>query len=129
MKKEIIIPYKSYIPDEPKRPLVDIQIENVGIMVCILDSGADYSTFPLNIAHQAGLNLSNAKEGRSECVHGHSCNSYTISLDIIFYGKKMTIPANFVEEGKEPALIGRKGFFDKFEVTFDESKEEIRLKY
>ena len=128
MAKEIIIPYRPFISDQKNRPYIDIQIENVGIVVCLLDSGSDYSTFPLYIAHQAKLKLGDAVQESSECAHGDICTSYRINMKITFDEEEMTIPVNFIEKGSEPALIGRIGFFDKFMITFNERKQEIKLK-
>jgi len=42
----------------------------------------------------------------------------------------MTIPVSvlMIDDGEIPPILGRKGFFDEFSITFEETKEKIHLR-
>jgi|SRR3972149_551103 len=97
----------------------------------LLDSGADISAMPLSLAEILGLEM--PKE-----IH----SAYGIGGKVKAVETKVTITA---EKGHEkytfripikiilgnydfPVLLGRAGFFDKFVISFDQSKEKIFLK-
>lgn len=122
------VQHRARIPGDIPRPLVPVEVENVGTVLCILDSGADMTTMPLAIAEKAGLNAKrNGRRAVSECAHGHEGVSYEMAAKLVIFGKAFYLSVNFVEDGKEPALLGRKGFFDKFEVTFKEADSKVIL--
>lgn len=123
------IPYRARIPGDEIRPIVEIDIENIGIILCILDSGADITTMPVAIAEKAGIDVKKrGQKSSSECAHGHQSESYEVAMKTRILGEDFYLLVNFVKDGKEPALLGRKGFFDKFEITFNESDREFMLK-
>ena len=128
---EIKVPYRARIPGDTLRPLVPIEVDNVGMVLCILDSGADITTMPIGIGERAGLN--GKKTGirkTSECAHGHEGESYEAAMKVIVFGYTFFLPVNFLKEGRDSdtPLLGRRGFFDKFQITFDEAKNEVVLK-
>lgn len=97
----------------------------------LIDSGADVSAMPKDFAEILGLDLSGKKEpsfgigGEIDSIEtnvnitvekGHEVYNFNIPVKVIL-GKY-----DF------PVLLGRNGFFDKFVVSFDESKEKISLK-
>ncbi len=128
MVKEHVIPYKAFIPGDNERPMLSIGIDNIGLVHCILDSGADYCTFPEIIGLKAGIEVKKGKVSRTECAHGELSDSYVCPIKLNIFGEYITVDAVFVKDGKEPALIGRKGIFDKFRITFEESKKQYRMK-
>ncbi len=99
----------------------------------LIDSGADISIIPKALAEVLDLDLS-----------GETHISYGVGGEIKVKDSKMrvtlekkphqetysyTIPVQVILTGEEPPIIlGRKGFFDKFIITLDESKQKIKLK-
>ena len=99
--------------------------------VALLDSGADISAMPKSIAELLGLNLDGNITlaygicGTAKCVEseariiiqkGHERYEFSLPIKIIF------------DEYQFPILLGRKGFFDKFIITFDQKNEKVLIK-
>ena len=57
-------------------------------------------------------------EATVEISRGHEHYSFNIPVRVLFS------KSNYVA----PTLIGRKGFFDKFRITFDEANQKIVIK-
>ena len=100
-------------------------------VMALLDSGADYTAIPKGIAEYIGMDLSKKAEtivgvgGKIQAIpsrvminiqHGHE--SYSISAEV----RVLDVDDKF------PMLIGRKDFFEKFEITFKEKDKRIILK-
>ncbi|MCR4327490.1 MAG: retropepsin-like domain-containing protein [Nanoarchaeota archaeon] len=97
----------------------------------LIDSGADISVIPKALAEVLNLDLS----GKSE-------SSYGIGGEIKVKTSKMgvtvakghekynfMVPVQIILGGEEPPIIlGRRGFFENFIVTLDESTKKIKLK-
>ncbi len=120
-----------------KRPAIPVLFscgdEKAEIM-SLIDSGADMSAIDFRWAELLGLNLSGKKtksfgvgseidtvisKVRAEVFRGHERYSYDIPIRVLFI------------DDSEPfitTLIGRKGFFDHFKITIDESQQKVTLK-
>ncbi len=97
----------------------------------MLDSGADISAIPKEVAEILGLDISGATSpafgigGKTEAVDthiditvekGHEKYNFRIPVKVILG------PYDF------PVLLGRAGFFDKFRIEFNQSQERILLR-
>lgn len=122
------VPYRAFVPGEKPRPLIEIEIDQVGIVLFVIDSGADYTTLPKRIGKEAGVDFTKAKKTTSECAHGDTVVSYIAPINVLIRNEELTLTANFIEDGGEPALLGRYDFFDRFEITFDEANQEVILR-
>ena len=121
---------------ETKLPYVPIEIKNKeeGLRfetMALLDSGADISILPLDLAELLDLDLS----GEKEIANGIGGQVEVINSEIIIkIGKRHEIyefimPVQvLLKESKAPLILGRNGFFDKFVITFDHYAEKIRIK-
>ncbi len=98
----------------------------------LLDSGADYSLIPREIAEVVGMNLKKKPEPIGGI--GGECNAINSNVRIkvqrgheayTFFVNAYIIDAL---DDDFPVLIGRDGFFGQFKITFDESKRNISLK-
>jgi predicted aspartyl protease len=101
-------------------------------IVAILDSGADISVLPLEVGEQLGLDLT---KNRSPCggIGGEvdtAEDHVRIRLAQGHENYTFDIPVKVVLDSSSsiPVLLGREGFFEKFEITFDENREKISLK-
>ena len=99
----------------------------------LVDSGADMSAMYCRVAEKLHLDLSRKRimsfgvsgsvesvvtEATVEISRGHEHFSFNIPVRVLFS------KSNYVA----PTLIGRKGFFDKFRITFDEANQKIVIK-
>ena len=104
--------------------------------IALLDSGADVSVIPQDVAELLNLDLTKKKEnvrgigGWLESIEekisvtiskGHESYSFIIPIKIILGGEEKI--------GDIPIILGREGFFDKFKITFDQANERVSLKW
>lgn len=104
-------------------------------VVALVDSGADITALPKGIAEILGLDLSGEREdvigigGKVPAVNS-TCN-----IIIKGRGKHETysflLHVKVILEEKEdnfPVLLGRKDFFENFDITFKEKERRLILK-
>ena len=99
--------------------------------VALIDSGADISAMPKAVAEILGCELNGKIEpaygigGKVDSVEtkvnmivekGHEHYEFQVQIKVI------------LDNYDFPILLGRKGFFNKFLISFDESKEKVSLK-
>lgn len=118
-----------YVPAIPVRLIGQKDtIEVIGL----LDSGADFSLIPRDMAEILGLNLS----GKPEKIGGINgdCKAIKTKVQIrignqhenyTFPIKVFVIPDI---DDEVPMLVGRNGFFKQFKITFNEAMNTISLK-
>ena len=132
----IIFKYKSVKrPDgtlvkTPSIPVV-LQGKTTFKTIALLDSGADISAMPKEVAEILGLDLSGERSpafgigGETEAVEttvsaritkGHEDYKFKLPVKVIF------------DDYNFPMLLGRAGFFDKFIITFNQQQEKVVLK-
>lgn len=98
----------------------------------LLDSGADYSVMPKDLAEFLGVDLS----AKPEHVRGLSEETTAIPAKINIVVQKghekykLLVEFRVIKNADEdiPLIIGRKDFFENFKITFNESEEKITLK-
>ncbi|MEK6935393.1 MAG: retropepsin-like aspartic protease [Nanoarchaeota archaeon] len=126
--------------DGNKSPSIPISLKGDGNnffqFIGLLDSGADYSVIPQDVAELLGLRL----EGNKEQVRGIGGWVDSVNETIIVNISKGHENYNFnllvkvilgtaEEIGEIPIILGRDGFFDKFKITFDQMNEKVILKW
>ena len=111
------------------RPVVDLVFEekkNYNLYSFILDSGADISLAPRHLAERIGLNWARGSRisltgisPKPECsVDGRIQEAAAFLPDLAL---NLSLPICFAD-GNAPYLIGREGFFDRFNITLDKKK-------
>jgi hypothetical protein len=94
----------------------------------IVDSGADVCVFDASIAKRLGIKLE--ESGADEmAVLGRRGPGYPQELKIIVGSHSFQTTVLFFEDLPLAGLLGRKGFFDNFTITFDHSTEPPSLLY
>jgi len=100
-------------------------------LIALMDSGADISVIPREVAEVLGLDLS----GETESVFGLGGSVRAIPLQINMVIEKghecyrLNIPIKVVLDKYDfPPLLGRAGFFEEFEITLNQLEEKICLK-
>ena len=135
--KGVVIKYESY-PHEhsSKRPAIRIKFDESSkqSFLCLLDSGADTSIFPLSIGKKLGIDFSECDpvENPPEQMIGKiKAKCYKKAVGIYGPWGKETISLEilWIDSNEVYQVLGRKGFFDKFkEVIFCEEKKKIILR-
>lgn len=125
----MIFPYREITP-RIKRPIIRIILKSQDTFViypALIDSGADYCIFSIELAQVLNIKLSKRKvslkgigKGKVKGFWGEveirigeiSCKTKAIFAEISEFGH---------------GILGQKGFFDFFIVKFDLTEEEIEL--
>ena len=115
---------KWTVPYRPWRgtflPLVAVEVEGIGVLDAIVDSGASCSLFSARVADELGLVLESGESKRFGGVGG-SILAYRHDLPVRVMGQVMTLKVFFSREFHPSVnLLGRDNFFMHFLVTFDE---------
>jgi len=127
------LPRKGNVPRKtPTIPVTFVGPADSMDIVAILDSGADMSVLPLEIGQLLGLSLKKAR-GPCDGIGGEVETSEDHVRIRIMQGHEdysFEIPVKIVLDPKcnIPVLIGRAGFFEQFEITFNERRGRISLK-
>jgi len=119
-----------------RAPFIPVFIKNkfgkVMKVIALLDSGADDTVVPKDLAEILGL-IEKGKELDTGGIGGSvkvkkSSLSFQIKNDHETHS--LIIPALVLQDLNVdvPLLLGRNGFFDNFHVTFKQSSEKIVLK-
>ncbi len=117
-----------------KTPSIPVTLKGTNetiAVVALLDSGADLSAIPRDLAELLGLDLS----GKKDFVKGIGGEVESVETKIwLTLGKdrekyNFLIPIKVLLTNDDfGIIIGRAGFFDKFLIIFDESNEKVILK-
>ena len=97
----------------------------------LLDSGADVSALPKNVAELLGLDLSGDREEAFGIGGSVPAVQTRVHLE---FGKpherySFSIPVKVIlSEDDFPPLIGREVFFDKFKITFKQKESKVELR-
>lgn len=116
--------YNQYLP------IVDITLVNGDMAVrttALVDSGATISVFASELSQLLKINLSAGQKVPLSGVGG-KVDGYQHKLLLQFAGKNLSLPVIFAENLQTSVnLLGRKGFFENFIVSFNESKQYLSL--
>ena len=125
---EIIFDYKP-LPNSKGKfyPLAKIELlyeKKKQIFWPIIDSGANVSIFPKDVADALGIEF----EGEPEPVEGVMGTflgySHYINIRLGDYNEPISIRALFLM-GEPYPLLGREGLFEKFDVLFQERLKKV----
>jgi len=126
-------PYKSY-PD-PKGgydwwAVINVQIANPAKhspptkrFEALLDSGASRCVFHASLGSAIGLDFQRGEVEETVGVSGTPTITYLHSVLLYVDGGIVKVRAGFTDRLPLGGLLGRKGFFENFKVTFDPSSE------
>ncbi|MCX6821426.1 MAG: aspartyl protease family protein [Candidatus Aenigmarchaeota archaeon] len=119
-------------PLEPaKTPTIEIRLigKNIIDFIAIVDSGSDCLIMPKNIAETLELKIGNNQKevlGLGGKVKGTPIN---VEGSIKYEHRRINMVIHtLVVDSELPILIGRKDFFERFEVTINERKRTVKLK-
>ncbi len=112
------------------RPIIPLSIGHKSVYIrfeALIDSGADFSIFPLGIAKR--LNIK--PEGKERVYFsgvGDSLNEgFIAQVSITLDKDEIQTKIIFSNSLEVDGILGQHGFFDKFIVKFDLTEKEIDL--
>ena len=122
-------------PNAPwiSRPMLPVRLfngDNHLDILALVDSGADYSLFNIEIAAALGIDLSSAEPHKTLGIGGEPIETVyvPIELEVKGAGERLTVEAGFINSKGVPALLGQHDFFQSYKVTFERAKERFELK-
>ena len=92
----------------------------------LVDSGADYTLISASEATLIGIDYQKIKSKivRLEVANMNFIEAKKTFLDIIIYDVSIKIPVLITKE-KIDGLLGRKGFFEHFDILFQECRQQM----
>lgn len=127
-------PYKSY-QRFVLRPVIPIRLKHgrAGLLYeALVDSGADVSLFGREIGEALGIEIESGAPYKVLGVGGGHATYYMHAVTVIVAGLTYKTEIGFLETPNEEiapyGVLGQKGLFDKFIVSFDLFEKEIMLK-
>ena len=91
----------------------------------LIDSGADFNIFPIEIAKKLGITLKNSDSISFTGVGGNIING--IKADVLLEIGSQKIQAIVVFAPVDSGILGQYGFFDLFKVNFDLKNKIIKV--
>jgi hypothetical protein len=121
-------------PGKPsaRRPYIPIRIlhgNKFQDLMCLVDSGADLCLFPAKIGELLAIDI---ESGRTEQIGGIAeapIVAYIHTVRLIVRGLSgVDVEAGFTEsKGIRAGILGQIGFFDKYKITFERSRNWIDI--
>lgn len=91
----------------------------------LIDSGAVVSALPQTMAEELGVNLGELPRITIEGFSGQKTFAYKGEFVIKIGQEEVSIPVVFSENPNSSNILGRIGFFEEFNVTFDANTQTI----
>ncbi len=131
--------YSSFIPPYLikhwiKKPIIQIEVfgsNGSKKFNALIDSGADYSLFNIQVAKLAGLDLSKAEIcpfvgiGGKQEIPAYLLEDVEIKLEGI--NQKIKIPVGFIDSESVGLLLGQEGFFDNYRIKFEKDHDVFEI--
>ena len=117
-----VFPYGRHILGRPFL-VCDRQANGAEYSVfALVDSGADFCFFPLDIGLRLGFRPSGGGERLMRGITGSPTACYVWRVTLKFAFGSMDVEAGFSPD-IEHAILGQNGFFDRVKVMFDRRKK------
>lgn len=113
------------------RPIIPISLKSKGRSLryeALIDSGADFSIFPVEIAKKLEINLKKARKIYFSSATGDLVKGVISKIKLDLGKGTFGTEIVFADLAEQTGILGQYGFFDKFIVKFDLGKEEIEIK-
>lgn len=115
------------------RPVIQIDFHGTNTdfgYYVLIDSGADYCIFHANVGEQIGLKIREGQELIFYGTSGEPQKAYFHKIEFKLGGVKHECFVGFSYDMNKLAygILGQDGFFDKWSVKFEYSKENVELK-
>ena len=122
------------IPNDTKRPLIPGKFihkdKSTQPILCLVDSGADYTYLTMEIADFLEIDLSNIAPQKSFAINDSQFLCYPSKINIEIGGHILTIPVHFTRQltSAFPCILGQEDFFSKTRITFERYKWNLDIR-
>lgn len=125
--RSLEFPYSKY--KGLKTPIIRFQVKGMKDWVNVwayVDSGASFSIFSTQEAERLGIDIKKCRETKVTVGDGSLIPVYLKRLKLKFGTKEVSVLIGFSPRlGVGFNLLGRQGVFERFDVTFSDSKEIV----
>lgn len=115
-----------------QQPLIKIVIgyqERKHKLLALIDSGADLCLFPRDVAEILGIDVPSGEKAIITGIGGNRLPFYFHEIEMLFDQYHVTTKAGFSTSSiGASGLLGQRGFFDHFVVSFDHTNGFIDIK-
>ena len=127
----MIIEYTKITPSV-SRPLVFVRIsfkDKFLLTKALIDSGSDYSIFPLDFAYTLSIPISSSKKSIFSGFSGEKAVLYLNKVTLTIGDASCPVNVGFTDAIGEYSysVLGQNGFFDNFKVCFDKSGKQVTV--
>lgn len=122
------------VPQDTKRPLIPVKFihkdKSTLPILCLVDSGADYSYLTIEVAHLLGIDLTHIKPQKAFGINGSEFVCYPSRLEIEVGGVRLQILVHFSPELTPafPCILGQENFFSQTRILFERYKWNLDIK-
>lgn len=127
--------FPTLVRDGRQRPIVAVTVlvprRPAVLFDALVDTGADVTLFPKSVADRLGIDLTHQPDGLVFAAVGGPCHYrlHDVELELrrpseIFRWKTAV---GFVEREMSYAILGTRGFFQFFDLTYSSSRHLIDL--
>jgi hypothetical protein len=93
----------------------------------IIDSGACHTTFHSSIGKGIGLDINKGEAEETYGIDGKATTCYLHDISLYAPGGIIQIRAAFSDNLPVAGILGMRGFFEHFKVTFDPTAEHCEI--
>ncbi len=93
----------------------------------LIDTGASFTMLPRPYAEVLGVDLSGARKMTARGIGASGVPAQLAEITLRIGDVELTIPCFFSSREDSPLLLGRMGFFSRFNITFDNRRKKIVL--
>jgi hypothetical protein len=124
---------KNRLGQDIIRPIIPIKLKNRKkeiLYEVLVDSGADICIMDAEIAELIGIKLTDGKKASFSGATGKPENCYSHIVEIEVGGWPYKTEVAFADGLSKSGygIVGQRGFFEFFKVTFDYPANEIEIK-
>ncbi|MBI4009094.1 hypothetical protein HY357_02580 [Candidatus Roizmanbacteria bacterium] len=122
-------PYQFRLVDNLKipYPIVTIYLETIRgrrAFSFIMDTGADSMTLPYYMITLLGIKKESLIGSESQGIGKELVKTWEGKININFCERQFAIHCSFTDNNKTPLLLGKEDIFAKFNVVFDNDKQQ-----
>jgi len=112
------------------RPIIPISLKSAGTALryeALIDSGADFCIFPIEIGKKLGLDINRLSKIYFTSATGDLVEGRKAEVKLDIGDGKFSSQIIFADLENSVGILGQYGFFNLFVIKFDLQKEDIEI--